>query len=393
MTAETDQSPMHAPETETGDRVTVGRRIARAAVAGIVSLGFVGLTAGGIAALQYRASHDEPALTHPPVTVSTGKVVVQNSYKTNTSYVGRLEPARRTDLAFERSGLVTKVMLDEGGQVRKGEVIARQDTSRLEATRRQLEARKRELVAERKLARLTLTRQKDLRKKGWTPQQREDEATTGVNRVTAAIDQVSAQIDLIDIDLNKSILRAPNDGVIGTRAIDEGAVVTSGTMVASLLEVARPQARVGLPPHVAASLSPERSYVIETDAGSFPARLASRRPDLQTGTRTVTVLFDVEGVDALPFSEIVTLVVENSVDERGAWLPMTALKEDRKGLWSVMVVSSSTRQPEIQSELVEVLHARGERVFVRGTLSNGARVVLNGTHRVVKGQRIALKGE
>lgn len=256
-----------------------------------------------------------------------------------------------------------------------------------------MEARKREQVAERKLARLTLIRQRDLRRKGWTPQQREDEATTGVSRLTAAIDQVAAQIDLIDIDLKKSTLRAPYDGVIGTRAIDEGAVVTSGTMVASLLETARPQARVGLPPHVAASLSADRSYTIETDTGSYPARLASRRPDLQTGTRTVTVLFEVEGAGALPFSEIVTLVVENRVDERGAWLPMTALKEDRKGLWSVMVVSGGSHQPEIQSELVEVLHAKGERVFVRGTLSNGARVVLNGTHRVVRGQRIALKQE
>ncbi len=392
MTAQTDRNHSQVPQENPTPRTILKRRVARAALAGGVALGFVGLAVGGIVALQARASQETSARPHPPITVSTETAAFQNSYTVTTSYVGRLEPARRTDLAFERAGLVTEVAPEEGAHIRKGDVIARLDTSRLEASRRQLEARKRELIAERKLARLTLTRQKDLRRKGWTPQQREDEATTSVARLTAAIDQVSAQIDLTNIDLGKSVLEAPYDGVIGARAIDEGAVVTGGTTVVSLLETSRPQARIGLPPHAAASLSPDRTYVIRTDTGSFPARLASRRPDLQTGTRTVTALFDVNGANSMPFNEIVTLVVESQVDERGTWLPMTSLKEDRKGLWSVMVVGGGPSRPEIQSELVEVLHVRDEQVYVRGTLNDGARVVVNGTHRVIKGQRIALRG-
>ena len=196
----------------------------------------------------------------------------------------------------------------------------------------------------------------------------------------------------MDIDIRKAALIAPYDGIVGSRMVDEGTVVSAGAPVVSLLETARPQARIGLPPAVAASLDADREYQVETASGKVTARLVSQRPDLQTDTRTVPVLFDLETTNGLPFQEIVTLELDSVVDERGAWLPLSALKEGRKGLWSVLIVDEGSGQQQVRSESVEVMHLEGERVFVRGTFSPGARIVTNGTHRIVSGQHVAVTG-
>lgn len=352
-----------------------------------------GLTAGGIAALQHRAEKEEVPAQHPPVAVTTSAVAVQSHYRTTTRYVGRLEPARQTELAFEHGGLVLGIHADEGDAVRAGDVIAELDTRRLEANRVQLEAQMRELEAERKLAELTLGRQSSLREKGWSPQQREDEAIASVARISAAIERVAAQIELVDIDLDKSSLVAPYDGTIGARFVDEGAVVASGAPVVSLLETGRPQARIGLPPEVAATLEADRDYEIELAGRTISARLVAERPDMSTETGTIPVLFDLPATHDLPFREIVTLVVDADVKARGTWLPLSALTEGRKGLWSVLVVDDDGASARLKSASVEIVHLDGERAYVRGTFHDGERVVTSGTHRVVAGQQVALNGE
>ncbi|MEO9873465.1 MAG: efflux RND transporter periplasmic adaptor subunit [Anderseniella sp.] len=379
----------NAPESKS---TGFGRKLVRGLAVTSIALAIAVATAGGIAALQYRASAELQPEKHPPLAVTTLPVRMQDQYVTRTRYVGRLEPARQTSLAFELAGLVVNISVDEGAKVRAGDVIAQLDTARLKADRKRLEARKRELKAERTLAQLTLSRQSNLRRKGFSPQQSEDEATAGVARITATIDQVTAQMDLVDIDIGKSVLTAPFDGVIGTRNIDDGSVITAGTPVVSLLETAKPQARIGLPTDVARSLDPDGHYQITTDAGPVTARMSSMRPDLQTATQTVPVLFDLNSTNGAAFQQIVTLNVETPVRERGSWLPLAALKEGHKGLWSVLVVAAQDGQTKVRTEAVEVLHVEGEQAYVRGTLKADQQVVSKGGHRVVSGQLVALTG-
>lgn len=352
-----------------------------------------GLTVGGIAALQHRTQEEDAPTRHPPIAVTTDAIALQSHYQTTTRYVGRLEPARQTELAFEQGGLVLAILAEEGDTVRAGDVIAKLDTRRLAANRLELEAQLRELEAERKLAELTLDRQSSLREKGWSPQQREDEAIASLGRISAAIDRVAAQIALVDIDLDKSSLVAPYDGTVGARFVDEGAVVAAGAPVATLFETGRPQARIGLPPNVVATLEADRVYEIEIGSRTLGARLVAERPDMLTETGTVPVLFDLQSAHDLPFREIAALVVDTDVDAHGTWLPISALTEGRKGLWSVLVVDGEGATARLKSESVEVIHLDGERAYVRGTFHEGERIVTNGTHRVVAGQQVALNRE
>lgn len=379
--------------SESPPRSLFGRLVNATAIVLTTAI-FVGLAGAGIAALQLRAANEPQPATVPPIRVATMLAKLEDGYSRVVKYTGRLEPARETPLAFERAGLVIAVEPEEGDEVAAGDVIARLDTSQLLASRRQLEARRDELKAQRDLADLTLGRQSKLQNRGWSPEQRLDEAKATVAQLAAAIDQVTAQIAAIEIDLEKSVLKAPYGGHIAARNIDDGAVVTPGTPVVTLLETGRRQARVGLPPNVSAELSDTATYILSAGREQLRAKLANRRRDLQTGTRTVTVLLDVEdGEDGVAMGQLVTLGIETNVELRGAWVPLTALKEGQRGMWTVLTIDRRGSQPVVRTEAVEVLHARGEDVYVRGTFQDGAEFLIDGTDRVVAGQSVALVQE
>jgi len=381
------------PEPKTASRASVLRRILNLSLSMTIAVIFVGLMGAGIAALHLRAAAENLPQPPAPTPVETIRLQMRDGYKEINRFVGRLEPARQTSLAFERAGLVVEIVKDEGDGVRAGETIARLDTAQLQASRRQLEARVRELEARRDLANLTLGRQSKLKTRGWSPEQRLDEAEASVSELTAAIERVSAQIASVDIDLEKSAIAAPFDGIVSARSIDEGTVVAPGTAILTLLEAGRRQARIGLPPDVAANLDKTSTYSIEAGNGKAAARLVTRRPDLQPGTRTVAALFEIVGEASVPFGEIVTLAIAREIPSKGAWVPMAALKEGHRGLWNIMTVQERDGEKIVRGEAVEVLHVAGERAYVRGTFPSGAEIISKGTNRVVTGQQVARAGE
>ena len=90
----------HSGNGSSSNSTSIGRRVFRGVIAGGVALAIASMTAGGIAALQYRASNEQQPLQHPPLPVTALPIKVQDHYVTRSRYVGRLEPARQTDLAF-----------------------------------------------------------------------------------------------------------------------------------------------------------------------------------------------------------------------------------------------------------------------------------------------------
>lgn len=377
----TDRSEMPAP---------AGRKTVRLLGSLFVSGIFVAAGAGGIVVLHQRAAAELTSRPIAPVAVATTTADLVPGYQRISRYVGRLEPARQTAIAFERTGLVVQIMADEGDVVRAGAVVARMDTAQLRNMREQLKAQRRALEAQLQLAKATHGRQARLRTKGWSPDQRFDEAASNLAALTANIDRVSAQVAGIEIDMAKSELKAPFSGTVAKRSIDEGAVVMRGAAVLNLLEAGRQQARIGLPPALAETLTIGQTYKLRLGSDRRDARLIAKRPDLANGTRTVTSLFELSGDNhAMAFGDLVTIELETTIAEQGAWVPLAALKEGHRGLWTILVVGAGQGTHVVRPEAVELLYANAEQAFVRGTFQNGAQIIRNGTGRIVAGQRVA----
>lgn len=175
------------------------KRWLAATVAGLVVAGGVGgwlLTRG-----------DSSSATTGAMTVQ----VTSGTVKDTVSASGTIEAAKTADLDFSVSGTVTKVYVDEGDRVRKGQAIARIDDSAL--------------VATRDAAAASLTAAEE---------QLDDDEDADASDVQLAADQtavVSARATLSDArqDVKDAVLRSTIRGTVASLDLEVGDVVGSGS--------------------------------------------------------------------------------------------------------------------------------------------------------------------
>ena len=371
----------------------LAKRLIRFGFQVFVAFVLIGTMAASIAAFHWRADAEASLAPSPPLPVSTMRIEIEDSYRIQQRFAGRLEPKRETPVAFERSGLVTNVLVDEGDQVDAGQVIAILDRDQLHARRKGLLADRRRMEAELELARITTERQSGLSDKGFSSAQQFDEARLNAKALEAAIESLDASIHSVDIDLAKSEIRAPFDAIVADRYLDQGRIVSAGVPVVHLMEAGAAQVRIGVAPTYVQDLEPGMVTTLSAGDRQLSATLVSVRRDLSPATRTVAALLTVADVQGLAFGDLVEFTVGRTIPTEGTWVPLAALSEARNGLWSLMTTVEEDSAVVARREAVELLHVEGEQAFVRGSFVEGDEVIIGGGNRIVAGQRIVITGK
>lgn len=335
--------------------------------------------------LHARAGLGTTSPTLSPLPVTTVGFAVVDGYQRDVSFLGLIRAGQRSNIGFEVPGLVMSVPVREGSTVQAGQEIARLDTAQLQSRRDAVSADLERVTAELELARLKEERQRDLRNTGAVSREAYDETRLRAKALEAQLKSAAAQLRGIDLDLARSILYAPYDGVVAQRMVNEGAVVSVGTPVARIVASGLREAHIGIAVEQAARLTPGQGYSLVLRDETIEATLRSIRPDIDPATLTTTAVFElpsgVKGLDGEP----VALTLSESVTVPGAWLPITALIEGERGLWTVLRLGEQDGSTVALREAVEVLHIDDNRAYVRGTLVEGQRVVADGIHRVTPG--------
>ena len=333
------------------------------------------------------------------VAVVEAKLV--SAYEVSHSYVGRVESARRSELALEIAGLVRRIDPEEGDTVLAGQVIAVLDTARLRARREAIAAARDAARADLELSQLIAARHESLVREDVISHQAWDETRKQREARAAELQRLESEIAIIDVDLEKSLLRAPYSGEIARRYVDEGSVLAAGEPVARLLETTRMEVRVGVAAADAHTIAIGSEQVVRVAGRSLHAEVRSVLPERGPETRAVDVILALaHETRGLRDGDLAELSLRSSVTANGVWLPMSALREGARGLWSCFVVEALPEHERSQAVThrlgrrhLEVLHEESDRVFVRGTLRSGERVVVGDTQRLVVGQSVQIAGE
>lgn len=363
----------------------------------LISIGLVAAVLAGLA-LAKEGPARGGAPTYAALAVETGVITPQESFAMQRTFSGRVEARRQSGLGFELAGRLARVWVEEGAVVEAGQRLAELDTERLEAQRSELVAAHAEAKANLSLAEVTFKRLRSIVDKGGVSQQELDESRETLRAAEAALSLAGQRISTIDIELGKSRLVAPFAAVVIARLADEGHVLEAGYPVLTLQERAVPEIRIGVAGRTLEQLQPGRLYPVSWHGQTFEARLRVLLPVRAVATRTVDALFDpIDPPSGLLTGDMVTLTLESSVKERGSWLPLSALAEGKRGLWSVYVAEPLERpvgEPaathRISRHTVDVVYNSGDRVYVKGPLKPDQRVVISGLQRVVPGQPVRL---
>lgn len=157
----------------------------------------------------------------PPVAVAVASVGLA-AFQESVDIVGSLAPKFSADVKSEVTGTVTAVYVTEWVPVRKGDRLARLDTSETEAGIAALKAIEAQARVGETRARREYERAQQLKQYGLITPQNFDDAKSAVEAAEAGTSAASAQIRIAEARLAKSLLNSPIDGVVALRGVNVG---------------------------------------------------------------------------------------------------------------------------------------------------------------------------
>jgi RND family efflux transporter MFP subunit len=371
-------------------------RIARGALTILVVAGVAGgLVAIGGTVEPYGSVLPQPT---PPLAVAVERAEERAGYEVVREFVGVVEARRESAVGFELGGEVIAVHFDEGAFVEAGAAVAQLDTTILEAERSMLLASRNQARAAAELAGITRERIGGALEKDAVSAHRWDEADKDHEAQLATLARAEAAIAAIDARISKAELRAPFAALVAERYVDEGQVIAAGTPVLHLLESAAPEVRIGVSGAAIDTVFGGQRHTLRVRDRSVRGEVRSVLPVRGNGTRSVDVIFTLDAeLDGIRRGDLATLDIVRTRDERGFWLPLTALTESSRGLWACYVAEAleEVESPDqathrLGRRELEVVHQAGDEVYVRGTLQGGEQVVTEGLHRLVPDQLVRL---
>jgi RND family efflux transporter MFP subunit len=143
-------------------------------------------------------------------------------------------PAQQAELAFKVSGRVTELPLRAATQVKGGDAIAQLDKREFEAAVARLESQRKAAKAQLDKQRKQLDRFQQLVSQGTIAQADFEKERAKLTSDQAAIDEIDTQLSEAKADLEETTLRAPFDGIIASRNVEDFANVQANSVVVVL---------------------------------------------------------------------------------------------------------------------------------------------------------------
>ncbi|ANG96750.1 MULTISPECIES: efflux RND transporter periplasmic adaptor subunit [Brucella] len=138
-------------------------------------------------------------------------------------------------LAPDVSGLVSEVLVHDNQDIKQGDVIFRIDQARYKLALQQAEAKLASSKAALDMANRDLTRYRKLNDTTVTQQKMEQIETTTM-QAEATYRQAELDHDLASLNLERSSVKAPVNGVITNFSLQPGDYVTTGSAVTALVD-------------------------------------------------------------------------------------------------------------------------------------------------------------
>jgi HlyD family secretion protein len=283
-------------------RVTRKRILQLAAV--LVVLGIVG----------WKLAHRGPK----PVGVQTAKVE-KSDLQAKVTANGKVQAQRKVDISATVAGQITQLAVEEGDVVKKGQFLLQIDPASSRAAARGSEASIQALLRELDSARASLAQARaDEARAASNYQARiiaeaeRDRAVTARATAEAAVraaegrvEQARAGLEGARDVLSKTVVRAPMDGVVTARRVEEGEVAVvgvlnqPGTVLLTISDMSAVEAEVEVDETSIPAVKLGQEAVVRIDA--YPNRTfggvvseVGNSPILKTGAATEAIKFRVK---------------------------------------------------------------------------------------------------
>lgn len=156
------------------------------------------------------------------------------STKLHREYVGDIHAVKNVEIYARVKGYLEEVYVDEGKEVKKGQVLFRINNEEYEANLAKAKATLQSAVAEAKGAELELKRVKLLVEKNVISKTEVEVAEAKLAAVNAKIEEARSEKANAALQLAQTQIRAPFDGIIDRIPSKTGSLINEGTLLTTL---------------------------------------------------------------------------------------------------------------------------------------------------------------
>jgi RND family efflux transporter MFP subunit len=333
-------------------------------------VGFLGIASTCLADESTKPSSAKPSLT---VTIATPQTT---SLAQKISANGSLAAWQEAVIGAEATGLkIIEVLVNVGDRVQRGDVLATLQSDTLRAELAQAEAALAEATASAQEAKAQSDRARSLQQQGFFSNAQLSQTLAADASAQARVQSARAMVQLQNVRLTQTQVRAPDAGVISARQATVGSVVGAGTELFRLIRQGRIEWRaevtaaeigriqVGAPVQVKAASGQQLQGKVRMVAPSVDAqtRNAIVYVDLPSATGSARAGMYAQGDIALGQSQALTV-------------PQAAVVV-RDGFSYVYTVGADQKVSQLK---VQTGRQSGDRVEVTSGLKADARVVASG---------------
>lgn len=210
-------------------------------------------------------------------------VVRTKSLSENLEIPGTLLPFEETEIRPEISGRIVWLNIPEGSFVQKGTLLVKLFDNDLQAQIKKLQV-------QLQIAQKTAERQKELLKINGISQQEYDLSELQVSNL-------KADIELTQVSISKTEIRAPFAGRIGLKNISNGAYITPTILLTTISQVSQLKMEFSVPEKYSEDMRKGRqiNFTVGGSDARFTASVIATESNIEANTRTLKVRTVVNG--------------------------------------------------------------------------------------------------
>jgi RND family efflux transporter MFP subunit len=329
-------------------------------------------------------AQEKPKGPPPPLVavaeVKAGKVSPQAEFSGTVYY------EEVSDVAAEVAGIVETVNIEDGQRAKAGQPLMELRTDllvkRLEATR----STHQQVLAELEVARIEFSRKEKLFEKGSISEQSYDDNRFRARALERRANSLNAEVERIELEIRKAVIRAPFDGVVIKRSVDRGEWLAEGQTVAVLARDDVIDIMVEVPESYIRQVRSGGKVRVTIAGEEIEGSVAALIPRGDVATRNFPV--KIRAANSRSFIEGMSAAV---------WLP-TAKTQSAFIVSRDALISNSGRTVVFVLEgskvralpVAVIAYESGEVGIAAEGLQEGMQVVVKGNERLRDGQEVVL---
>lgn len=326
----------------------------------------------------------EPPAAPRPAFVMT----IKSADSVNASgIVGEIKPRYESAQGFRVDGKITARLVEVGASVKKGQVLARLDSTDANLAVQANQANIAAAEADLALAQANLERQRQLKDKKFISAAALDQFVTADKAAQARLQQAKAQTQVSGNQSRYTTLTADRDGIVTMIRAEPGQVVEAGEVVVQIMDPNTLEVQIPVPESRIAQFAPNTEAKMRLWADReqlYTVKVREIAPAADAVTRSFLVKLDIQNPSAtLRPGMTATVFLRQSV---GATIlvPSTAVMAENANPF-VWVVDE---KHHVHRQQVEVESYREDGVILKSGLAGEERIVTVGVQALVEGQEI-----